>query len=51
MFHAVDGAKLSSQLSNGMLVQSLVQNAEIRINVYTAGGQTVRWYTYTYART
>ena len=41
MFHAADGTAYSSQLSDGMLINSLVQGADIRINKYTVNGKQV----------
>ena len=33
-FHVVDGRKFSSQLSNNLLVPSLIQGLDIRVNIY-----------------
>ena len=41
MFHAADGAAYSSQLTDGMLINSLVQGADIRINMYDVNGKKV----------
>ena len=44
MFHAADGAAYSSQLTDGMLINSLVQGADIRINIYNVIGKQVRYF-------
>ena len=41
MFHAADGVILSSQLSDNMLIDSLVLDAKLRINMYSVNGKKV----------